>query len=129
MTGFHHEALLYADQDAFLAGTVPFLEEGLFGGERMLVALGADRIAALMAALERRADCVRFADMAHVGANPARIIPVWRDFVAGREDDAPVRATPVRCRRRRRRPSATASTRTRCRVCARSSRPTRPWRG
>ena len=53
MTGFHHEALLYADQDAFLAGTVPFLEEGLRGGERMLVALGADRIAALMAALER----------------------------------------------------------------------------
>ncbi len=66
MTGFHHEALLYADQDAFLAGTVPFLEEGLRGGERMLVALGADRIAALMAALERGADCVRFADMAHV---------------------------------------------------------------
>ena len=91
MTGFHHEALLYADQDAFLAGTVPFLEEGLRGGERMLVALGADRIAALMAALERGADCVRFADMAHVGANPARIIPIWRDFVAGREDDAPAR--------------------------------------
>ena len=91
MTGLHHEALLYADQDAFLAGTVPFLEEGLRGGERMLVALGADRIAALMAALERGADRVRFADMAHVGANPARMIPIWRDFVAGREDDAPAR--------------------------------------
>ena len=46
MSEFVHEALLYTDEDEFLRGTVPFLEHGLRAGEPMLVAVGADKIAA-----------------------------------------------------------------------------------
>jgi anti-sigma regulatory factor (Ser/Thr protein kinase) len=91
MPGFHHEALLYADEDAFLTGTVPFLEEGLRRGERMLVAVGADRIGAIVAALDRGADRVQFADMARLGRNPARISSAWRDFIGAHAPDRPVR--------------------------------------
>jgi anti-sigma regulatory factor (Ser/Thr protein kinase) len=88
---FVHEALLYADEDEFLRGTVPFLEHGLRAGEPVLVAVGADKIAAIVAALGRGADRVQFTDMARLGANPARIIPAWHDFVAARDADTPVR--------------------------------------
>ena len=44
--------------------------------------VSAARIGLLRAALGGDADRVAFADMADVGANPARIIPAWRDFVA-----------------------------------------------
>jgi anti-sigma regulatory factor (Ser/Thr protein kinase) len=88
---FVHEALLYADEDEFLRGTVPFLEHGLRAGEPMLVAVGADKIAAIVAALGRGADRVQFTDMARLGANPARIIPAWHEFVAARDADRPLR--------------------------------------
>jgi anti-sigma regulatory factor (Ser/Thr protein kinase) len=91
MSDFEHEALLYADQDEFLRGTVPFLEQGLRAGEPMLVAVGADKIGTIVAALHRDADKVQFADMARLGANPARIISAWHDFVSARGDDTPVR--------------------------------------
>jgi anti-sigma regulatory factor (Ser/Thr protein kinase) len=91
MSDFEHEALLYADQDEFVRGTVPFLEQGLRAGEPMLVAVGTDKIAAIVAALDRGADRVQFADMARLGANPARIISAWHDFVSPRDGDTPVR--------------------------------------
>ena len=40
---FHHEALLYADEDEFLAGTVPFVRDGVWAGEPVLVAVRPDR--------------------------------------------------------------------------------------
>ena len=46
----------------------------------MLVVLGAAKIDLLKEGLGEDASRVRFADMAKVGANPARIIPAWRDF-------------------------------------------------
>jgi anti-sigma regulatory factor (Ser/Thr protein kinase) len=87
-TSFQHGALLYADQDDFLAGTVPFLREGVDAGDAMLVVVAADKIARLRSALGGGADSVQFADMAEVGRNPARIIPAWRAFV----DEHPGRA-------------------------------------
>jgi anti-sigma regulatory factor (Ser/Thr protein kinase) len=89
MTGFKHEALLYAGQQEFLAGTVPFVRDGIQAGEPTMVATSRERIAALQAALGDVAEHVLFADMAELGANPARIIPAWRDFVADRS--GPVR--------------------------------------
>jgi anti-sigma regulatory factor (Ser/Thr protein kinase) len=91
MSGFDHEALLYADHDEFLRGTVPFLEQGLRAGEPMLVAVEAEKIAAIAAALHRGADQVQFADMARLGANPARIISAWHEFVSARDGGTPVR--------------------------------------
>jgi anti-sigma regulatory factor (Ser/Thr protein kinase) len=81
---FRHEALMYAGMADFLAGTVPFVRGGLEAGEPVLVVESAAKIALLKAELGRDGDAVLFADMAGVGANPARIIPAWRDFVAQR---------------------------------------------
>jgi anti-sigma regulatory factor (Ser/Thr protein kinase) len=78
---FRHEALVYAGDAGFLAGTVPFVREAVAAGEPVLVAVGAERIAALRDALGSEAGHVRFADMAQLGANPARIIPEWHEFV------------------------------------------------
>ena len=87
--GFDHEAMMYAGPEGFLAGAVPFIREGLEAGEPMLVAVKADRIAALRGELGADADEVTFADMAVMGRNPGRIIPAWRDFV-GRHPGAPL---------------------------------------
>lgn len=89
---FVHEALLYSGADAFLHGTVPFIREGLDADEPVLVIVGAAKIARLRLALGQDTGRVLFSDMAVVGANPARIIPVWQDFV--REHSTPGR--PVR---------------------------------
>jgi anti-sigma regulatory factor (Ser/Thr protein kinase) len=79
---FRHEALLYGGWEEFVAGTVPFIRDGLHAGEPVLVVEPAEKIAMLRLALGREAGDVLFADMAQVGANPARIIPTWREFVA-----------------------------------------------
>jgi anti-sigma regulatory factor (Ser/Thr protein kinase) len=78
---FRHQAFLYAGADEFLGGALPFLREGIAAREPILVVVDAAKIRALRAALGADAGCVRFADMAHVGANPARIIPAWQEFV------------------------------------------------
>ena len=88
--GFRHEALLYDDRDAFLEGTVPFVRAGLAADEPVLAALSGRQSAWLSAALGPDAERVRFADMARLGGNPARILPAWRDFVT--EHDASGRA-------------------------------------
>ena len=61
--------------------TVPFLTDGVEAGEPALVVLNADKLRALRAALNGHAEGIHFADMAAVGANPACIIPAWREFV------------------------------------------------
>jgi anti-sigma regulatory factor (Ser/Thr protein kinase) len=80
--GFHHEAVFYADVDDYLAGTVPYLREGLDHGDRMLVAVGAAKRRLIEGELGADADAIRFVDMVELGRNPARIIPAWADFVA-----------------------------------------------
>jgi anti-sigma regulatory factor (Ser/Thr protein kinase) len=79
---FRHEALLYAGEREFLAGTSRFIRDGLDRDEATLVVVDAPKITALREALNGDADRVMFADMAGVGLNPARIIPAWRDFVS-----------------------------------------------
>jgi anti-sigma regulatory factor (Ser/Thr protein kinase) len=79
---FRHEALLYAGWAEFVAGTVPFIRDGVRAGEPVLVVESVDKIEMLRLALSDDADAVLFADMAEVGANPARIIPAWHDFVS-----------------------------------------------
>jgi anti-sigma regulatory factor (Ser/Thr protein kinase) len=78
---FRHEALLYAGWAEFVAGTVPFIRDGVRAGEPVLVVESVDKIQTLRVALGDDAEGVLFADMAEVGANPARIIPAWHDFV------------------------------------------------
>jgi anti-sigma regulatory factor (Ser/Thr protein kinase) len=84
---FRHEALLYAGEVDFLTGTLPFIREGIATDQPVLVVVSAAKIGLLRSALGADADRVAFADMADVGANPARIIPAWRDFVVANDVD------------------------------------------
>jgi anti-sigma regulatory factor (Ser/Thr protein kinase) len=75
MTVFVHQALLYRDATEFLAGTVPFVEEGLAADEPVLVAVPGINVDLIGGALGDAAGRVRFADMTQAGRNPGRIIP------------------------------------------------------
>jgi anti-sigma regulatory factor (Ser/Thr protein kinase) len=83
---FRHEAFFYAGTDGFVDGAAGFIRDGLAGGEPTLVVVSAEKIALLRSKLGSDAKDVSFADMADVGANPARIIPAWREFVGGRPE-------------------------------------------
>ena len=78
---FRHEVAFYDDVDQFLDATVPYICEGLEAGEPALVAVGAAKIAQLRQELGGSAAEVEFADIEEFGRNPARILPVWQDFV------------------------------------------------
>jgi anti-sigma regulatory factor (Ser/Thr protein kinase) len=77
---FQHEAFFYAGDEEFLEGTSSFLREAAEAGEPALAVLSAAKVDALRDALVDQSGVIRFADMAEVGSNPARIIPEWREF-------------------------------------------------
>jgi anti-sigma regulatory factor (Ser/Thr protein kinase) len=81
-SGFRHEAFFYSDADEFLAGTVPFIQQGLEADEAILVATPRAQLDPLSDALNGEGERIQFADMEELGRNPARIIPAWRDFLA-----------------------------------------------
>lgn len=76
---FAHPALLYRDEQEYLAGTVPFIHQRLDAGEP--VAVPEANLALIRTALGERPAQVRLLDMAQAGRNPGRIIPrVLRAF-------------------------------------------------
>lgn len=78
---FAHPALLYRGIDDYLAGTVPFITEGLDRGEPVAVAVPGPNLALLEKELDDRAGEVSLLDMTRAGRNPGRIIPgVLRAF-------------------------------------------------
>ncbi|MFS8204049.1 anti-sigma factor RsbA family regulatory protein [Streptomyces sp. CWNU-52B] len=84
---FVHPALFYRDDQEYLAGTVPFLLEGLAAAEPVAVAAPAARLALITSELGRAARAVHLVDMAVAGRNPGRIIPsVLRAFADPRTD-------------------------------------------
>jgi len=95
---FRHEALLYSGEGEFVDRVGGFIRAGLDAGEPVMVAVTAAKIDLLRQALDGDAAEVRFADMDEIGANPARIIPAWREFVGegrpGRGVGEPI--TPAR---------------------------------
>lgn len=78
---FRHEALFYAGEAEFVDATASFIHDGLAAGEPTLVAVVPPKIDVLKSPMGPSADGVLFADMAEIGRNPARIIPIWREFV------------------------------------------------
>ncbi|MFL5899814.1 MAG: anti-sigma factor RsbA family regulatory protein [Solirubrobacterales bacterium] len=80
-SGFCHEALFYADSDELLAGTVPFLHEGVEAGEAILVAMPEANLDLLRGNLNGETEQIQFVNMEDLGRNPARIIAAWRDFL------------------------------------------------
>lgn len=87
---FRHAAVFYRGLDDLVDRVAPFIAEGVARGEPVMVAELPDRVEALTEALGERSSHVAFLDMAAVGANPARIIPAWREFV-GAHPGQPVR--------------------------------------
>jgi anti-sigma regulatory factor (Ser/Thr protein kinase) len=84
---FVHPALFYADVSEYLAGTVPFIEEGLSAGEPVAVSVPGENLRVLRDALGGAAERVRMLDMTEAGANPGRIIPgVLRAFADAHPD-------------------------------------------
>jgi anti-sigma regulatory factor (Ser/Thr protein kinase) len=90
--GFRHEALFYDGEDEFLSGTLPFVREAVAANEPVLIAVGEAKIRLLERHLGGTEDGVRLVDITRIGRNPARIIPLWREFV----DDHSVAGRPVR---------------------------------
>ncbi len=91
-TGYRHEAFLCRGIDEFLAGTVPFIRDGVRAGEPVMVAVIEPRLERIRSALGADAERVLFVDMVELGHNPARIIPGWQEFV----DEYAADGRPVR---------------------------------
>jgi anti-sigma regulatory factor (Ser/Thr protein kinase) len=92
---FRHEIYPYRGRTAFLTGALPFVQDALSGGGRVLVAVGPDKERMLREALGAAAggERVSFVDTAALGRNPGRLIPAWQDWITrGSGDGRPARA-------------------------------------
>lgn len=78
-SGFRHDALLYAGDDAFHDEISAFVADAVAADEPVLVAASGDKIARLAPLAVD--DLVAFVDMGEVGRNHARIAAVWRGLV------------------------------------------------
>jgi anti-sigma regulatory factor (Ser/Thr protein kinase) len=72
---FAHPALLYRNDEEYVAGTVPYVREGLAAGEPVAVAVPGPRLELIRDGLGADAEQVLFRDMTVAGRNPGRIIP------------------------------------------------------
>lgn len=81
---FRHEALIFEDAGQFLAVAVPFISDALAAAEPALVAVRKANAELLKGELGADTEEVGFVAIEDVGRNPARIVPFWRDFLAGR---------------------------------------------
>ncbi|MCE7002768.1 sensor histidine kinase [Kibdelosporangium philippinense] len=78
---FVHPALFYRGTDEYIAGTVPFIAEGLAKGEPVAVAVPGPQLDLIRQSLGTSAAQVKLLDMTEEGRNPGRIIPgVLRAF-------------------------------------------------
>ncbi|GIH91715.1 anti-sigma factor RsbA family regulatory protein [Planobispora siamensis] len=78
---FEHPALFYREADDYLAGTLPFIREGLETGEPVAVAVPGENLRLIREGLGAEGAGVKLLDMNEAGRNPGRIIStVLRDF-------------------------------------------------
>lgn len=89
-SGFRHEALLYEGSNDLIEQATEFIENGIDAEEPTFVVVAALTIGMLGARVGPH-PLLTFADMAVVGANPARIIPAWQSFVDGHVAGRPLR--------------------------------------
>ncbi|MEV6596583.1 sensor histidine kinase [Actinoplanes sp. NPDC051346] len=88
---FVHPALLYRDDEEYLAGTVPYILDGLAAGEPVAVAVPGPNLTLIRDALGADAERVLLRDMTVVGRNPGRIIPTVLLAFANAHPDQRVR--------------------------------------
>jgi anti-sigma regulatory factor (Ser/Thr protein kinase) len=72
--GYDHSALLYHSEREYVDWLVQFIEEGLFLGQPILLAVPGDKLATLCGALGGAAAEVTTADITDFGRNPGRIL-------------------------------------------------------
>ena len=90
--GLSHPALFYADDESYVAGTVPFLREAVEAGQPAMMAAPPSRLELVQAHLGTAASDVVFHDMTVAGRNPGRIIAgVLREFADRNADHDDVR--------------------------------------
>jgi anti-sigma regulatory factor (Ser/Thr protein kinase) len=82
---FSHEAFFYAHEAEFFEATTAFVQEGLDQEDDILVAVSGARFEAVREVFGPGSG-VDVVDMAVLGANPARIIPAWYDFLEAHAD-------------------------------------------
>ena len=80
-SGFRHEAYLHHGDEDFLAGVTAYVREGLARDETVIVAEPRPRLALLRGALADDADRVMWVDIAEIGANPGRLLPLLASTV------------------------------------------------
>ena len=89
---YRHECWLYHGDTEFQGMVLPFIADGLARDQPVMVAVPEPRLHAVRDALGGDAEKVVWADMADLGANPARIIPAWQEFTEKyRGDRRPIR--------------------------------------
>lgn len=84
-----HAALLYRHPEQLRVAVAEFVNEGREAGEPVLVALPGAHLEAIRDVLDDGPSGLLVQDMAEVGRNPARLIPMLLDWLAGQ--DAPAR--------------------------------------
>ncbi|HWE92106.1 MAG TPA: sensor histidine kinase [Pseudonocardiaceae bacterium] len=86
---FAHLALGYRGEAEYLAGTLPFITDGVAAAEPVLVAVPTANLALLRAhCAHPAADHVSWLDLTEAGRNPGRIIPgVLRAFADAHPDE------------------------------------------
>jgi anti-sigma regulatory factor (Ser/Thr protein kinase) len=77
-----HQAAYYDGPKDFLPAVLPFVQEGLDGGEPVLAIVPGPAAALLETGLDGQRDSVTFSDMGQLGRNPGRIISVMWDFIS-----------------------------------------------
>ncbi|MBW3589346.1 MAG: sensor histidine kinase [Actinobacteria bacterium] len=83
--GLRHAALFYSGPDKFAELTASFVRQGLDAGEAVMVLAKGEKAGALKEELGSKAAEVLFGDMEEIGRNPARILPVWQDFITSHD--------------------------------------------
>jgi anti-sigma regulatory factor (Ser/Thr protein kinase) len=79
--GLHHAVLFYHSDAEFGTAVADFVHAGVAAGEAVLVAAPESRLDEVRVRLNGPGDAVSFVDAMGVGANPARLIPVYRQFI------------------------------------------------
>jgi hypothetical protein len=79
---YRHEAFPYAGADDFVARAAPLIARAVEAGDPVRVAVDAAKIERLRECLGTASASVAWTDIRRIGGNPARIIPLWRQFVA-----------------------------------------------
>jgi anti-sigma regulatory factor (Ser/Thr protein kinase) len=74
-----HLGVLYVGEAEYLDVVTGFVDEGLSGGEPVMVAVPGAKVDLIRASLHRRG--AHFVDMAELGRNPGRIIPALHEFL------------------------------------------------